>query len=143
MAEHLVFAVEPRSVGAQQPLHSLDQIASRRFQNDMKMVAHQAEGMHLPIGLCAAFTQGSQEEFGILFITKDRFEVIASIHHVVNRSRVLDTQLASHAGEGEERTGNVKNIPSSAKCSEWPLVGASLPIQLPAICECAPLTPFK
>jgi hypothetical protein len=89
---------QPRSAGAQQPLHSLDQIASRSFQNDMKMVAHQAEGMHLPIGFCAAFTQGSREEFGILFIKKDRFEVIASIHHVVNRSWVLDTQLASHAG---------------------------------------------
>jgi hypothetical protein len=98
MAEDLVFAVEPRSVGSQQPLHSLDQVASRSFQNDMKMVAHQAQSMHLPIGFCAALTQGSQKKFGILFITKDRLEVIASIHHVVNRSRVLDTQLASHAG---------------------------------------------
>jgi hypothetical protein len=141
MAKEVVFAIETRSVGAHQPLHALDQVASGCFDHDMKMVAHQAEGMRLPFGFCTTFAQRSQEECWILFITKDGFEVIASIHDVVNCSRVLDTQLASHQEMGEQGSGNVKVFsPNPRESSASTMPGTCLSDNTLAICECAPLT---
>jgi hypothetical protein len=42
-------SIEPRRIGAQLPLHPGDQIGLRRFDHQMKMIAHQAIGLRFPI----------------------------------------------------------------------------------------------
>jgi hypothetical protein len=44
-------AIKSLRVGAQQPFHPCSQIRLRRLQDKMKVIAHQAVGMHLPSGL--------------------------------------------------------------------------------------------
>ena len=88
--------MEPAGVSGQQPLHTDNQIPSRSLEHQMKMVGHQAETMHLPIGLGAGLSQGAQEQLTVLGVAKDNLAMIATVHRMVNCSRVLDTQLASH-----------------------------------------------
>jgi hypothetical protein len=52
--------------------------------------------MHLSIGPGAGLAQAGQEEFPIVTVAKDYFPIIPATHHVVNRSRVLNTQFANH-----------------------------------------------
>jgi hypothetical protein len=59
--EFLVPMVEAVSVNSQQPLHPVHQIASGRFAHQMEMVAHQAPGVHLPVGLLTRLGQRIQE----------------------------------------------------------------------------------
>jgi hypothetical protein len=52
--------------------------------------------MDLPIGLGSSITERGQKQLPIRIITENHLEMIAAVHNVVNRSRILDTQLASH-----------------------------------------------
>ena len=76
----------PRFGHPQQPLHPGHQVGLRRFQHQMKMMAHQAIGLNLPLGLAAGLGQGGQEHPADLLIAKDRLPAMPPVHHVVNRS---------------------------------------------------------
>jgi hypothetical protein len=56
----------------------------------MKMVQHQAPGVHLPIGLPARLPQRFQKQQPISVVTENRLSAIPTIHHVINRPRILD-----------------------------------------------------
>src|SRR5262245_2854616 len=46
MSKILVLAIESRRIGAQQPLHAADQVGSRRFQDEVKMIWHETKRMN-------------------------------------------------------------------------------------------------
>src|SRR5208282_1123484 len=50
VAKLFVPPIETAGIGSQQPLHAGDQIRAGRFDDQMKMVRHQAPGMDLPAG---------------------------------------------------------------------------------------------
>jgi hypothetical protein len=62
----------------------------------MEMVGHEAETVNLPIGFGAGLAQGVQKQLGVVVVAKDDFGMVAAIHHVVDRPRILDTRFASH-----------------------------------------------
>ena len=62
----------------------------------MKVVAHEAISEDLPIGLHTGVVQCVEEHLVIHIVAEDRLAAIASVHDVVNRSRVFDAQLAGH-----------------------------------------------
>src|SRR6059036_2990186 len=62
------------------------------------MVAHQAEGMDLPIGPGARLAQGFEEPFPIAFIPEDEFMPVFAIYHVVNRPFIFSAQRSRHRG---------------------------------------------
>jgi len=70
-----------------------------RLDDQVKGVGHQAERMHLPIGLDAAFDPGFQKTLPIPVVLEDGLASVATVHHVINGSRVLDSQLARHGVE--------------------------------------------
>jgi hypothetical protein len=88
--------VEADRVRAEQPFHAAHQIAQRRFHHEMEMIAHQAMGMHLPIALPARFSQGLYPQFSICISPNNIFATVAPVHHMINGSFVLDSQLAGH-----------------------------------------------
>jgi hypothetical protein len=51
MPTEFVPAIKTHRVGTQQPFDSLNQIGARGLYDQMKMIAHQTIGMHLPAGL--------------------------------------------------------------------------------------------
>jgi hypothetical protein len=66
MSEQLVPPVEPARVRAQKPLHPGHQIPLRRFHHQMKMVGHEAQGLHLPAGFPAGLAQRGEKPLAIL-----------------------------------------------------------------------------
>jgi hypothetical protein len=63
----------------------------------MKMVVHQAIRVNLPAGLAAGFAQSGHEPFPVKIVIKDRLAAVAAIHHVINRSGILNPQLPGHS----------------------------------------------
>src|SRR6267143_1739731 len=96
MTEEFILAIVARGVGAQQPFHASDQAALRRFQNQMKVVAHQTKCMHLKIRLLTCFAQGFEEEQTIGIASDDPLTMIAAAHDVIDSTRILDPKFASH-----------------------------------------------
>jgi hypothetical protein len=56
----------------------------------MKMIVHQAIGMHLPPRLETDLTERTQKLLAIRIIVKNRLAPIAPAHHVVARPSILD-----------------------------------------------------
>src|ERR1039457_6989774 len=93
----LVPPIEAAGVGAQQPLHPGHQVGLGRFDNQVKVVAHEAIRVHLPTGLLARLRERLQQPLPVLVILEDGLPPVAPIHHVIDRPRILDAQLPSHA----------------------------------------------
>ena len=66
------------------------------------MVGHQAKGVKLPDRLLAGLPQRGHKQLAIGVIVEDGFAAIAATHDVVNRARILDSQLARHARHSAE-----------------------------------------
>ena len=90
MPKFLVPPVVTARIGAQQPLHSRHQVGLRRLDYQVKMIAHQAVRMHLPAGLLTGLAQRFQQPLPVRVVGEDGFPPVAAIHHMVNRSGVLD-----------------------------------------------------
>ena len=80
MAEFLVSAVVAVGVGAQQPLHPVHQVGLRSFYHQMKVIPHEAIGVHLPTGLFAGFGKRLQEAAPVNVIQEDNLAPVATIH---------------------------------------------------------------
>jgi hypothetical protein len=65
----------------------------------MEVIAHEAIRVNQPIGLQAGLVEGAEEQLVIDIVAEDSFASISSVHDVVNRSRILEAQLASHESE--------------------------------------------
>jgi hypothetical protein len=63
----------------------------------MKMVGHQAKGLHLPARFPTGLAQGVEETLPILVILEDGFPPVPAIHHVINRSGIFHSELPRHA----------------------------------------------
>src|SRR5213593_1331032 len=81
--------VEPTGIGAQKPFHPSHQIGLRRFDHQMKMIAHQTVGMHLPIGLGAGFSERFQKSLTVAIVAEDWFAAVAAVHQMINCPRIL------------------------------------------------------
>jgi hypothetical protein len=60
-------------------------------------VTNQTIGMHLPIGLLTRLGQRFEKILPIHVILVNVLAPISSTHHVMNRSRIINSQLTGHA----------------------------------------------
>src|SRR5436853_7922020 len=77
----------------------------------MKMVAHHAISMNLPIGLLAALPERLYPPVPIRVVFEYRLPPISPVHHMIDRTRILHPQFARHAaypcrGSGGESSHN-------------------------------------
>ena len=63
----------------------------------MKGIIQQAIGLHLPTGLAARLSQSLKKALAIAVIRKEGFASIPAIHHMINRSGILDSKLSGHS----------------------------------------------
>ena len=98
MPKEFVPAVEPTGVGAQEPLHPSHQVGVGSLDHEVKMVGHQAIGMHLPIGLDTALPQRLQAAEPIRVIFENRLPPISPVHHMIDRARILHRQVCAPCG---------------------------------------------
>jgi hypothetical protein len=97
VAEVSVAAIEARGVRAQEPFHPGYEVGPRGFDDEMKVIAHQAISMNLPTGFRARFAQRFEEQFTIGIAFEDVFTAVATIHHVVNGAFIFNAQFARHS----------------------------------------------
>src|SRR5882724_1851828 len=69
----------------------------------MKMIMHQTPRVNLPIGLLASLGEGVQEQPSVFIVVKDRLAPVSSIHHVINRPRILHSKFSRHTAAASER----------------------------------------
>jgi hypothetical protein len=62
----------------------------------MKVIAHQAPGVDLPVGFAAGFVQSLEEQLVVLIGTEDWLPMVAPVHEVVNRPRILNPDFPCH-----------------------------------------------
>jgi hypothetical protein len=62
----------------------------------MKMVGHQAIGMHLPTGPLAGFGQRFNKPVTIRIVRKDSFAAVAAVHEMIDGAGILEAELARH-----------------------------------------------
>jgi hypothetical protein len=93
--------VQANRVGAQQPMHPFDQIRVGGLQHQMKVVAHQTIGMHLPISLLTRLRQRFEKILPIHVIVVNVLAPIPATHHtcpavalakgMMDRSRIINS----------------------------------------------------
>ena len=82
---------------AQQRLHSFHQVGIRCLDHQVEVVAHQTEALNLKGGLPEALRQSRDEQHAVILVAKYRFQTVTSAHRVVDRPRILNPHLPSHA----------------------------------------------
>jgi hypothetical protein len=88
--------VEALGIGAQQPFHSKRQIGLRSFDDQVKMVGHEAVGVNLPAGLLTSLSQSAKELGSILVVVKNVLPMIAAANDMIARTFILDAKWARH-----------------------------------------------
>ncbi len=63
----------------------------------MKMIWHEDIGVDLSARLGASLPQRLDETTAIRVILEDQLTPVTAIHDVIDRARILDSQLAGHA----------------------------------------------
>lgn len=90
MPAKLVPNIKALRVNPGKPFHSGYQIGLRGFNDQMKMVAHQAVRMHLPFSLCTSFSERAKKPLPVLVILKNVLALVAAIEHMINCAGILD-----------------------------------------------------
>ena len=77
----------------------------------MKLIRHEDVGVNLPPRLGANLPQRLDEALPIRVILEDRLAPVTTIHDVINRPGIFNSQLAGHAGRVAliASSGNIKN----------------------------------
>ena len=73
LAKELVPPAEASGMSAEKPFHPSNQRRLRRFDHQMKMVEHQAQGKHLPAGLARKHAQSADELLPLRVSVKNGF----------------------------------------------------------------------
>jgi hypothetical protein len=75
-----------------EPYHVRHEIGIGRLDHEMKVVALEAEGMHLPVRLGAGFTKGFEEVAAVGIVLEDRFAAVTSVHDMMDRTGIFEAQ---------------------------------------------------
>ena len=67
-----------------------------RLQHQMKMIAHQAVRVHLPLRFVTSLAQRGQELLAVLVVPEDILALVPTVHDVVHCPGIFNAQLARH-----------------------------------------------
>jgi hypothetical protein len=57
----------------------------------VKVVGHQAKGMHLPAGLLAGLAQGFEKALPVVIVGEDGFAAVAPVPQMLSGTRILNS----------------------------------------------------
>ncbi len=109
MARSLMTFIKKLSVNPVQLPHSQGEIAVRRLDQDVIVVAHQTIGMTEPIIPFVDMLKRVKEVDAVLVVSENGLLFIAAGREVINRAGVLYTEGASHAATLSWKRENVKS----------------------------------
>jgi hypothetical protein len=96
MSAGFVADVEALGVNAQEPFHAGNEVCLGSFDDQMKMIPHQAPGMHLPPGFGASLAKRFQKALPVRRIANYVLPLIAAAHHMINRAREFNSQFSGN-----------------------------------------------
>jgi hypothetical protein len=96
MAVQFMTAIISSRVGAKEPLHTDDQIRLRRLDNQMEMIGHQHESVHLPACLKTDIGERLNETLPVMVIAKDILPPISAANKVIDGAGEFDSQSSGH-----------------------------------------------
>lgn len=97
MTAQPVSSIKTHRISSEQPFHTRDKVRPRSLDDEMKMIAHQAIGMHLPASLRASLAERFQEGFSVDLVAKNCLPSIPTVQQMIKRAFVFDPDLAGHA----------------------------------------------
>src|SRR3989454_6446767 len=109
MSRQLATMVETQCVVAQQPAHTGHQVGIGRLHNQMKMVSHQAIGMHLETSLLASLGQGFEEILAVHIIVINLLATITATHQVVDCPSIFNSHHPPHDNETAKHPPGMSN----------------------------------
>jgi len=112
--------VEIDRVGGLEPMHELSEIGSRRLDDQVEMVGHQAEQVQTHLVSFHALAEDAQEPLTVGVIPKDRSPFVAPSRHMIHGPFILnplrprhDTMLRPLQAKGKNKKDDRK-IPRGA-----------------------------
>src|ERR1035437_237217 len=75
----------------------------------MEMIAHQAIGMHLPVGFGASLAHRTQDPLPVFVVPEDVLPLVPPVHDVIHGPRMLNAQLARHRPPLPTRPGSANS----------------------------------
>src|SRR3954469_10590328 len=97
MSAETMSPIKPPRVSPQEPFHPDHEIGFWRFHHEVKMIRHQAIGMHLPTCLLTGSRERGDKAPAILVLVENRLTSISTAEDVVNRARILHPKSPRHA----------------------------------------------
>ena len=88
--------IESLRVNAEEPFHAGDEVGLGRFEDDVKVVSHQAIGMNLPAGFEAGLGKSGEKNLWIGLIHKNILALIAAAENMVEGAWKFASELAWH-----------------------------------------------
>ena len=82
------------------------------FAHQVEVIAHQAPRMDLPVHFLARVAQGFQEQLPVAVVQENGLPPIAAVHDVVNRTRILHSELPGHSAGQLARSLNLRQAPA-------------------------------
>jgi hypothetical protein len=96
MPSQAVLHVVANCVGGLHPVHPRRQVRLGLLQKQMVLVSHKHKGMTPPAGSLTGLSQHLEKHQPILLIQKNWFQLISTIHHMVNGSHIFQSRLSWH-----------------------------------------------
>ena len=96
MPANRVADVESLGVNPQQPFHPQNQVGLGWLHDQMEVMAHQAIGMELPLGLAAGLAQRGQKLLAVFVVPEDVLTLVPTVHHVIHGPRILKLRAPHH-----------------------------------------------
>ena len=81
----VILPKQPIDPYPQEPFHARHKVRIGRLDNHVKVITHQTERMHLPIGFVARLAQRIPETLPVPVILKNGVPLVPAIHHRLNR----------------------------------------------------------
>ena len=72
-------------------------VFARNSQASRTFLASPLRRLHLPTGLAARLSQSLKKALAVAVILKEGFASIPAIHHMINRSGILDSKFSGHS----------------------------------------------
>ncbi len=85
------------------PFHPRHQVGLGRFDDQMEVIGHQTQCMHLPTGALTALPQDFNERLPIGIIMENRLAPVTPAHQMVKGTCILDAELARQGKSLVER----------------------------------------
>jgi len=99
--------IVPDRINALKQTHPSRKVGFRCLKQQVVVIAHQHIAMDKPSATLAGLPKRLQENFAVSVITKNRFQSVATVHHVIQRPFIFHSLFPRHLSKTQSKCRNV------------------------------------